>query len=219
MTEINIFSAFFIGVAGGVHCVGMCGGIVAALRSVIPSNTPSFPYTLSYNFGRILSYTLAGAITGGVGQVATQYIPVAKPTLSIISAVMLLLLASYLGKWWQGLIYIESLGKGLFKLIQPFSKRFLPFKNPLYAVPYGFIWGWLPCGLVYSTLTWSLASGSALDGALIMLFFGLGTLPTLLAVSLGSQYIVDGFRHPLVRQFICSIMAMYAIFLIYRAFS
>ena len=219
MTEINIVSAFFIGIAGGVHCVGMCGGIVAALRTMTPSSESSLPYALAYNFGRILSYTLAGAITGGLGQMATQYVPIAKPALSIISAIMLLLLACYLGKWWQVLNYIESLGKGIFKLIRPLSKRFLPFKSPFYAIPYGFIWGWLPCGLVYSTLTWSLASGSALDGAAIMLFFGLGTLPTLLAVSAGSQYIVDGFRHPVIRQIISSVMLMYAIFLIYRAIS
>lgn len=219
MTEINILSAFFIGLAGGVHCVGMCGGIVAALRTVTPANEPALPYTLAYNFGRIFSYTLAGAMTGGIGQMATQYVPIARPVLSIVSGIMLFLLACYLGKWWQGLTYVESLGKGLFKAIQPFSKRFLPFKSPFYAIPYGFIWGWLPCGLVYSTLTWSLASGSVLDGAAIMLFFGLGTLPTLLAVSIGSQYIVDGFRHPIIRQFICAIMAMYAIFLIYRAIS
>ena len=143
MTEINIFSAFFIGIAGGVHCVGMCGGIVAALRTVTPSNEPALPYTLAYNFGRILSYTLAGAITGAVGQMATEFVPIAKPVLSLISGVMLLLLACYLGKWWQGLNYIEAMGRGLFKAIQPISKRFLPFKSPVYALPYGFIWGWL----------------------------------------------------------------------------
>ncbi|MDO6537881.1 sulfite exporter TauE/SafE family protein [Alteromonas stellipolaris] len=219
MTEINIFSAFFIGIAGGVHCVGMCGGIVAALRTVTPSNEAALPYTLAYNFGRIISYTLAGAITGAVGQMATEFVPIAKPVLSLISGIMLLLLACYLGKWWQGLNYIEAMGRGLFKAIQPLSKRFLPFKSPAYALPYGFIWGWLPCGLVYSTLTWSLASGSAVDGAAIMLFFGLGTLPTLLAASAGSQYLIAGFRHSVVRQCFSGILAIYALFLIYAAIS
>lgn len=217
MTEINLISAFFIGLAGGVHCVGMCGGIVVALRAVTPTNKSALPFTLAYNAGRILSYTLAGAITGAIGQIATQYVPIANSALSLLSAIMLLMLASYLGKWWQGLSYIESLGKGVFNAIQPYSKRFLPFKSPISAIPYGFIWGWLPCGLVYSTLTWSLASGSAVEGASIMLFFGLGTLPSLLAASAGSQYIVKGFRHPTVRQTVCILMAAYSLFLIYKA--
>jgi hypothetical protein len=130
---------------------------------------------------------------------------------------MLLLLACYLGKWWTGLTVLENAGKGLFSKVQPLSKGFLPFKTPLSALPYGFIWGWLPCGLVYSTLTWSLAAGNALEGAAIMFFFGLGTLPTLLAASAGSQYIVRSFQHNHFRQIIAVIMAIYAAYLIHGA--
>ncbi|WP_201281888.1 sulfite exporter TauE/SafE family protein, partial [Alteromonas sp. KUL106] len=97
------------------------------------------------------------------------------------------------------------------------SKRFLPFKTPFSAIPYGFIWGWLPCGLVYSTLTWSLAAGTALEGAAIMFFFGLGTLPTMLAASAGSQYIVRSFQHNYFRQMIAAIMTIYAVYLIHGA--
>ena len=218
MTEINLLSAFLIGIAGGVHCVGMCGGIVAALRSVTPSHKPAFPFTLAYNLGRIASYTLAGAITGAMGQIARHYIPVASYVLSLLSALMLLALACYLGEWWTGLTHVEALGKGIFKRIQPYSKRFLPFKTPWHALPYGFIWGWLPCGLVYSTLTWALASGTAVDGAAIMFAFGLGTLPTLLAASTGAAYIVSAFQQPKLRQTLAVCMALYAIYLIYRAF-
>ncbi len=218
MTELNAFSAFLVGIAGGVHCIGMCGGVVAALNAVTPADQNKLPYTLAYNFGRITSYTIAGAITGALGQMATNFIPLGGPILSFISAIMLLLLACYLGNWWRGLVHVEALGQRLFRTLQPVSKRFIPFKNPAYAIPYGFIWGWLPCGLVYSTLTWSLAVGNAIDGALIMLAFGLGTLPTLVAASVGSQYLIKGFKHPIVRQAIAISLLMYAIFLIYRAF-
>jgi sulfite exporter TauE/SafE len=112
---------------------------------------------------------------------------------------------------------LENAGKGLFSKLQPLSKRFLPFKTPFSAIPYGFIWGWLPCGLVYSTLTWSLAAGNALQGAAVMFFFGLGTLPTLLAASAGSQYVVSSFQNNLVRQIIAAIMAIYAAYLIHGA--
>ena len=219
MDGISYLSAFLVGLAGGVHCVGMCGGIVAALRMVTPKGVSPMPYTLSYNIGRICSYTLAGAITGLMGKIAADYVPLASYVLSLLSGIMLLLLACYLGQWYTGLTALEKAGKGLFSRIQPLAKRFLPFKSPLSAFPYGFIWGWLPCGLVYSTLTWSLASGSALQGSAIMFFFGLGTLPTLIASSVGSHWLIAGFRHTSVRQTIAITMAVYAVYLIYRAIS
>jgi len=184
---------------------------------VSPKGASAVPYTLAYNMGRIASYTIAGAITGALGKIASDFVPLASYVLSLFSGVMLLLLACYLGKWWTGLTLLESAGKGLFSKLQPLSKRFLPFKTPFSAIPYGFIWGWLPCGLVYSTLTWSLAAGNALQGAGIMFFFGLGTLPTLLAASAGSQYLVSTFQQSGVRQLIASIMAIYAIYLIQGA--
>ena len=90
----------------------------------------------------------------------------------------------------------------------------LASKTPFSAIPYGFIWGWLPCGLVYSTLTWSLAAGTAVEGAALMFFFGLGTLPTLLAASAGSQYLIRSFQNTYFRQVIAVIMAIYAAYLI-----
>ena len=212
-----LLTALIFGLLGSFHCVGMCGGIVAALRMVSPKGASALPYTLAYNMGRIVSYTIAGAITGALGKIAADYIPLANYALSLLSGIMLLLLACYLGKWWTGLTVLENAGKGLFSKVQPLSKRFLPFKTPLSALPYGFIWGWLPCGLVYSTLTWSLAAGNALEGAAIMFFFGLGTLPTLLAASAGSQYVVRSFQHNHFRQIIAVIMAIYAAYLIHGA--
>ena len=217
MEGINYLSAFLIGLAGGVHCIGMCGGIVAALRMVSPKDANPLPYTLAYNLGRIFSYTVAGALTGAIGQMASEFIPLANYVLTLLSGTMLLLLACYLGKWWTVLTALESFGKGLFSKLQPVSKKFLPFKSPMHAIPYGIIWGWLPCGLVYSTLTWSLAAGNALQGAALMLFFGLGTLPTLLAASAGSQLLLRGFQHTVTRQTIAVLMALYSLFLIYRA--
>ena len=94
MEGINYLSAFFIGLAGGVHCVGMCGGIVAALRMVSPKGANAIPYTLAYNMGRIASYTLAGAITGALGKIAADYVPLANYALSLLSGIMLFLYAT-----------------------------------------------------------------------------------------------------------------------------
>ena len=219
MNEFSFVSACLVGIAGGVHCVGMCGGVSLALASAIPKGQRGFPYALAYNFGRILSYIAAGAITGAVAQIAKQFIPLTGPILAVLSGLMLLSMACYLGNWWRGLTRVEALGSLLWKPIQPLAKRFLPFRSPLYAIPYGMIWGWLPCGLVYSTLTWALSSGSALSGSVIMAGFGLGTLPALLATWAGANWILAGFRQPMVRQLIALSLLIYAVYLLWRVFS
>ena len=194
MLEIQTYlSAFFIGLLGGVHCVGMCGGIMSALTlGIKPVNSSSsnqsglFPYLLSYNLARVFSYTIAGIIFGGIGAWVTDLVLFnqAQLFLKIIAGLFLMALGLYLANWWRGLSYVEQLGSNVWQFIEPIAKRFIPIKNIKQAFGAGFLWGWLPCGLVYSVLIWSLSSGSAIEGGLLMLSFGLGTLPTLLAVGL-----------------------------------
>lgn len=218
MAEYGFITAFLIGLAGGVHCIGMCGGIATAFSFAIPKTESKSLYILAYNIGRISSYTLAGAISGYIGAIASTSLTTTIPILNIISAVFLILLALYISDWWKGLASLERLGGHLWRRIQPYSKKFIPFKNKAYALAYGSIWGWLPCGLVYSALTWSLASGSALDGALFMLFFGLGTFPALIATSMGASFLIPIFQHPLFRTFIALIFITFAIFLLFPIF-
>lgn len=199
-----------------MHCFGMCGGFAGALTAAIPQGKSPIPFVLSYNTGRILSYTLAGAITGALGSIAQSSMTSLLYGFKLFSAFMLIAMALYLAQWWRGLARIESLGKQLWQHLQPLSRRFLPFKSPLSALPYGIIWGWLPCGLVYSTLTWSLSAGTALQGAMIMAAFGVGTLPALLAVSFGANGLLTLLRMPKTRTFIAVTLIIYAVFLIYR---
>ncbi|AZU48066.1 cytochrome biogenesis protein [Aeromonas hydrophila] len=91
-------------------------------------------------------------------------------------------LGLYLAGWWQGVLLLERIGAKLWPHLKPLAGKFIPFTSAWQALPFGMVWGWLPCGLVYSMLTWSAAAGSAGGGALVMLFFGLGTLPTLFAL-------------------------------------
>lgn len=186
-------SAFLVGLLGGVHCVGMCGGIVGALTLGIVNTDPAksqhkniLPYLLSYNFARICSYTIAGIIFGGLGAWITSlvFINQAQLVLKILAGIFLIVLGLYLANWWRGLGYLEKAGSKVWKRIEPLAKRFVPIKTMPQAFTAGFLWGWLPCGLVYSVLIWSLSSGSALKGGMLMLSFGLGTLPNLLAVGL-----------------------------------
>jgi len=186
-------SAFLVGLLGGVHCVGMCGGIMGALTLGIQTNTDSssnnkklFPYLLSYNFARITSYTLVGVVFGALGAWLTDlvFINQAQLVLKIIAGLFLIALGLYLANWWGGLRYVEQVGNNFWKRVEPLARRFIPIKTIPQAFAAGSLWGWLPCGLVYSVLVWSLSSGSAVNGGLLMLSFGLGTLPNLLAIGL-----------------------------------
>jgi sulfite exporter TauE/SafE len=188
MPELSIFSAFLVGLLGGGHCVGMCGGIVGAVSMTLPGQRPQLPYLLAYNGGRILSYTAAGVLAGLVGAssfLLDHVLPVEK-LLYALASLMLVALGLYLAGWWQGVLLLEKAGGILWKRLQPLSKRLLPLRSPLQAFALGLLWGWLPCGLVYSVLVAALASGSALSGGLLMLAFGLGTLPTLLAMGMAA---------------------------------
>jgi sulfite exporter TauE/SafE len=184
----GLFAAFLIGLLGGVHCAGMCGGIVGALTLGLPESIRSshrrmFPYHVAYNVGRILSYTLAGALVGGLGQIISlSGVHSAQLALQLLAGLFLIALGLYLGGWWLGLAQVERTGALLWRRIEPLGRRFIPVQTPVQALVLGMVWGWLPCGLVYSVLVWALATGSIRDGAAIMLVFGLGTLPNLLAM-------------------------------------
>jgi len=188
LMESGYLSAFLVGLLGGVHCVGMCGGIVAALSLGLPEQTgrKSWPLLLGYNFGRLSSYTLAGAMMGGVGLLAVQLSDLHQVQLGLqlLAAMMMIALGLYLAGWWFGLSRLERLGGKVWSLLEPLGRGLLPVKTPLRALLLGSLWGWLPCGLVYSVLIWALAAGDPQTGALLLLSFGLGTLPNLLAMGL-----------------------------------
>jgi sulfite exporter TauE/SafE len=188
MLEFTLFGVFMVGLLGGGHCAGMCGGIVGAVSMSLPGTRPRLPFLLAYNGGRILSYTLAGMLAGAIGASSFflgHIVPVQK-ILYGVSSVMLVLLGLYLAGIWHGVTYIERVGGGLWRRLQPLSKRLLPVRSVWQAVLLGAVWGWLPCGLVYSVLVAALAADNAVQGGLLMLAFGLGTLPTLLAMGMAA---------------------------------
>lgn len=174
-------SAFIIGFLGGGHCIGMCGGIMAALSFSVPATEPArrWRILLSYNAGRIGSYTLIGAIAGGLGyQLSSGH---GLSVLRVIAGLLLIAMGLYLANWLRGLTYLEKAGGVLWKRIQPLGSRLMPVKNSGSAVLLGALWGWLPCGLVYTALAFALSQASMAGAAGVMLMFGLGTLPAVLA--------------------------------------
>ncbi len=182
-----LLSALILGLLGGGHCLGMCGGLMSALTLAIPAERRAqrFQLLLAYNLGRIFSYAAAGLLLGLAGW-ALNNSPAAM-LLRIIAALLLIAMGLYLAGWWSGLTRIEALGRGLWHYIQPLTRRFMPVTNWPRALILGGLWGWLPCGLVYSTLLWASSQGNALDSAALMLAFGLGTLPVLLATGMAAE--------------------------------
>ncbi|SDJ50966.1 sulfite exporter TauE/SafE family protein [Billgrantia gudaonensis] len=195
-------AAFVFGLLGGAHCIGMCGGIMSALTFAVPPSMRS-PARLSglllgYNAGRIASYMVAGALVASLGTLlalSTQL----RLVLQAFAAVMLILMALYIADWWKGLLKVEALGKRLWKHLEPIGRRLMPVVKVPQAVALGAIWGWLPCGLVYSMLAWSLAVADPWHGAALMGAFGLGTLPALLVTGLAARQMGALIRHPATR--------------------
>lgn len=201
-----LFPVFVVGLLGSVHCAGMCGGIVGAL-SVVPGRpvpvpvhaAPARPLLASvfaYNLGRIGSYMLAGALAGGVGQgaAALSRLPALQAGGYWMANLMLAMLGLYLMDAWRGLARLEQGGQLIWRHVQPVLRRLQPFDGPGRMLAAGALWGWLPCGMVYSVLVTAMLSGSAVGGALVMLAFGLGTLPMLLGLGLAGARLRAGLR-------------------------
>lgn len=199
-------TAFVLGVVSSTHCVGMCGGIVGALTySLAPEirgkRSRFVLFSLHYHLGRISSYMLAGALVAG-GAAVFQELAGAGSALVMrtVGAVFLVALGFYIGGWFPRFAWIESMGRPLWRWLEPLGRRLLPVRSLPQAFGFGLVWGWLPCGLVYSALVYSLSTGSVWQGMGVMLFFGLGTIPTLLLVGFMAERVSRVMANPLFRQ-------------------
>lgn len=221
--QLSILSAMLIGVFGGVHCVGMCGGIVSALSMNVSSDlsrptSPRLQILLFYNLGRITSYTVAGLLVGGLGWWTSHWLFInqAQQVLQVVAAIFLILLGLYLANWWRVLARFEKAGTFLWSRLEPYGRQFIPVTKSRNAFYLGLIWGWLPCGLVYSMLIWSLSAGSALQGALLMLGFGLGTLPNLLLMGVFAQTLTKWLQLQWLRSVVGSLVIAFALLMLWR---
>ncbi len=200
MNAIALLPIFLTGLLGSVHCVGMCGGIVSALAAAQPrrrqhiniialrAKSPALRVA-AYNAGRIGSYCVAGAILGGASQATTMLLQVASLQLALywMANLMLVALGLYLSDLWRGLAHLERAGQALWGHIRPLLGPLLPMDTAWRALALGSLWGWLPCGMVYSVLMTAMMSGSAASGALVMAAFGLGTLPMLFGLGVAGE--------------------------------
>ncbi|NRR29410.1 sulfite exporter TauE/SafE family protein [Oxalobacteraceae bacterium] len=227
----QLLPVFLVGLAGSVHCIGMCGGVVGALSAVsAPPRGPAMAQgrlagggagrtipivaarpaagrcgailrLVAYNGGRIASYMLAGALAGGLagGAAALSRLASLQLLLYWLANLMLVALGLYLMNAWHGLARLEQGGQRLWRQLLPLLRVLLPMDSAAKAVALGALWGWVPCGMVYSVLLTALMSGSAAAGAAVMLAFGLGTLPMLLGLGLAGERLRRALRAPGVR--------------------
>ena len=203
-----LLAAFLIGLASAVHCIGMCGGIIGALTFSLPAEVRGQRgrltlFLLAYNGGRLASYGGAGVVAGLLGAGLAEPLGTwGHSLLRGFSALWIALIGLHLAGWFPAFARIERLGAPLWQRLEPRARRLLPIRRPLTAFGFGLLWGWLPCGLVYSTLIWSIGMGGPLDAALAMLAFGAGTLPATLATGLftgwTSRFTADPRLRPLV---------------------
>lgn len=184
MSSEWLFSAFLIGLAGSVHCVGMCGGIASFISLQSMQQQRKLLPILVFNLGRLTTYSLLGLVFGLLGKLLFTRIEASiNQKISLyFGAVIFILLGLYISQIWKGITLIEKPGFYFYQKIQPYAKKLLPIKSYRQLYLYGLSWGLLPCGMVYSALLIALSYSSPLKSSSYMLLFGLGTLPTMLMV-------------------------------------
>jgi uncharacterized protein len=180
---LNLLAAVLIGFASSAHCLFMCGGISAAFTAA-PEQSSGRQHLLglTFQFGRLLSYGVIGVLLGSL-VVTAGHVSDLGLLLRILAGLLLIAMGLYLANLWRGLALLEKPLAPIWKKLSVRASRWLPVRQISHALMIGALWGWLPCGLVYSTLAWAAtASNSAWESGLLMMAMGLGTLPAMLGV-------------------------------------
>ena len=185
----SLTTALLAGFLGSAHCLGMCSGIsgLFAVRAATRSSLARIPMALTYNFGRILSYAVLGALVATFGSALLAAIPTIAGPIRFISGLIIVLIGLQIAFNWSILQPIERMGGVLWQKISPAATALIPVSTFPRALGLGLLWGFLPCGLVYSVLLIAATSAEVLSGASIMIAFGLGTLPAMLLTGLGAM--------------------------------
>lgn len=198
-------TAFFAGLLGSGHCFGMCGGIAAGLGVMGGAGVrQALPSALLFNLGRITSYValggLAALVVGMAGTSLEQ--PQLGRWLRLLTAVLIALVGLQLMTRWRLLDWLERAGAGVWKKISPLAMASAARPGVAARFGMGLCWGFLPCGLVYTMLLTAASTGTAPAGAAVMLTFGLGTLPSMLGMTLAapalSAFLADAWTRRLV---------------------
>lgn len=182
-------ASLITGLLGSAHCFGMCGGIsgLFAINSSVASLRAQFPKAIAYNLGRILSYAFLGAAVAVLGKSAVASIPSLMAPIRLASGALIIFIGLQLAFGWRILAPLENAGARIWKRIVPVARGLVPVETTTQALGLGLIWGWLPCGLVYSVLLLAATTAEPTTGALVMIAFGLGTMPAMVATGVSAS--------------------------------
>jgi sulfite exporter TauE/SafE len=194
-----LITAFLAGLLGSGHCFGMCGGIAAGLgamergRAVVPA--------LQFNLARLLSYAVLGLVSAVVLSGVSELAPIGR-WLRLLTAVMILMIGLKFLFNFRGIEFIERGGAGLWKKVMPFALKAGNRQDWIGRLLLGFCWGFLPCGLVYTVLMTAASTANPVSGALTMLAFGAGTLPSMLGLTMTAPALASFLEDRAVRRVI-----------------
>ncbi len=215
---IGFSAALLMGLAGSAHCFGMCGGIAGAFGvrlRVLNGSSEIHWHTALYQLGRIGGYSLLGLVSGSLGQGLQSLFDFEQAglVLRIANGILLLLVAARVLIQWNGLAVLERLGARVWKLAQPLS-RHVSGGSPIQTLSFGALWGFLPCGMVYSMLAFAALSGDGLSGAALMGVFGLGTAPAMFASTITAAKSVKYFASKWARPVTGALLAAFGFWMI-----
>lgn len=204
VSHTQVLVPLLMGLFSSMHCLGMCGSIIGtltiSLKPEIRQNKPLlYIYIFNYNLGRITSYTLAGLLISFAEYIVTSPFDkeIGYRILQVLSAIIMLSAGFYIAGWMPKFAYIEKIGVRIWKILEPYGRRLIPVRSLSHAFLFGLIWGWLPCGLVYTALAYAATLGNMLQSSAAMLTFGLGTLPAVVGTgiigSLSTKYLQSNF--------------------------
>jgi sulfite exporter TauE/SafE len=190
---LTLSAALVLGVTASGHCMVMCGGISAALGIATAKNADGAPQLLllvGYQLGRILSYSFAGLLLGGILGSAIRWLDVetVRRSLRALSAMAFLIAALIAFGRMRDPSF--AIGHRLWSKLAPVGRRLLPVSNLPRSMAFGMIWGWMPCGFVYTVLLIASLQGNAAQSSETMLAFGLGTTPAMFATAAGARRLV-----------------------------
>jgi len=197
--NLTLTAAFLLGLFASGHCILMCGGISGALMLTANSDGRRHPpagLLLAMQVGRVSSYMLAAAMLAGAGASVVAFVDQdnVRLVLRVISAATFTAIGLTLLGRARGVDL--GLGRAMWPRLAPLARKLLPVRRWPQAFALGAIWGWMPCGFVYSVLLLAWLSMDPLRGAVTMLLFGLGTMPALLASAYGTAGMMRIFGRP-----------------------
>jgi hypothetical protein len=213
----GLIAAFATGLLGSSHCVAMCGGIASALQLAAPRHWPRVLAGGVYALGRISSYVVLAGVLSWFSLTALDLAEAqwALSLFRLLGALLLVMMAGYIGRWWLGLRWLEERGQALFQPLQAMFRRWLPIRKGWQVFAAGALWGFLPCGLVYTGVAYAITAEQTSQAVLRMAAFGLGTLPAVLVTGLAAETLGRWLRLQAVRRMASALLLLLAAWTLY----